>query len=97
MGAMFQQGYNLQFLSGSEKIDAALNPLKFAIMRALFTAGVKLKEVSITSWQMQGWTPIPPDQGILFPFFDIDEEQGWAAEANLMVDIRVDHDDLRET
>ena len=89
--------FSLVYRTGEEKLAATLGlwNLDWAVLRALYTAGVTLGNEYITQWNITAWEPIAP----LEPGFGPgqNDEQGWESSMQILVSTSIPHSELLVT
>lgn len=89
--ADFEMRIVFRLLTGDERIGKYLNPMKWAITRALFSKGVVLNDLNVVEWNLTTFAITnTPDEtyGI--------SERGWIAEMTMNLNLCIDHTDITE-
>lgn len=95
-GATVDMLFELTFRTDQEKLTATLGlfNLFWAVLRALFTAGTKLGNSYITSWDITSWEPLGPLDPQLVTGFTKKSEQGWQSTMQILVNTQIPHSEL---
>lgn len=91
--------FRLWYATDQEKLAATLGlfELDWAVLRALYTAGVTLGNTYITQWDLTSWDPMEPLEPIIKPGFEQTLEPGWRSSMQILVSTQIPHSELLVT
>lgn len=88
--ADFEMVISFRLMTGDERIGKHLNPMRWAIARALVTAGVTAGDSAIVAHNLSAFSVISK------PSETTDIDRGWIAEAILAINLCIDHAEMYE-
>jgi hypothetical protein len=91
--------FRLIYRTDQEQLAASIGlfELFWAVLRAFFTAGVKLGNSYITQWDITTWEPLEPYEVLAEPGIAEDSEQGWQSSMQILVHTEIPHSELLVT